>query len=231
MRFVAPSALPSRRVHFPEPDPEPACGQSRHCPPTCRPKATRQRADTPSDHVAAHCPTADESVVVMGGSAVREATVHGWTAIGLRRVGRPACGHPDKRGIVGSPCNRVLTGTEVPSVARSHDGGHRYPTASGSSRGLPAAGPGRSPEGTSLPCCLPIPFRGRTKDGRPSVVRQLLSSPFRAEARNERLRRPVLTARGSLPKRRTVVHVPNGPGSSSRASKLASLRLRRFSRP
>ena len=192
MRFVAPSALPSRRVYFPEPDPEPACGQSRHCPLTCRPKATHQRAETPSDHFATHCPTADESVVVMGDSAVREATVHEWTAIGLRRVGRPACGHPDKRGIVGSPCNRVRSGTEVPSVARSQYGGHRYPTASGSSRGLPAAGPGRSPEGASLLCCHRIPLRGRTKDGRPSVVRRFLHSPYRAEARCGRLRRPVL---------------------------------------
>lgn len=39
------------------------------------------------------------------------------------------------------------------------------------------------------------------------------------------------TAPGAPPERIVGVHVPMGPGSSSRASTLASFRLRRFSRP
>ena len=170
MRFVAPSALPSRRVYFPEPDPEPACGHSRHCPPTCRPKATHLRSDTPSDHVAAHCPTADESVVVMGGSAVREVTVHGMD--GHRAAARRAtCVRPSRqaghrrfavqpRSVRDrSPERRALTKWR-PSIS------HRVRFVPG-----PSGGGAWSLPGGNIPALLPSDPASRPDQGWSSVGR------------------------------------------------------------
>jgi hypothetical protein len=46
MRFLAPSALPSRRIHFPKPGPGPARGRLSRCRLACRPEATHLRLDT-----------------------------------------------------------------------------------------------------------------------------------------------------------------------------------------
>jgi hypothetical protein len=67
MRFPSPSAHPARRVYFPERGPQgrlqQALASGRE---TCRPGATPGRSAAPPPISAPHCPTADESVVVMG---------------------------------------------------------------------------------------------------------------------------------------------------------------------
>jgi len=45
MRFVAPSALPPWRVHFPEPRPESVRAARHRAQPACRPEATPRRPD------------------------------------------------------------------------------------------------------------------------------------------------------------------------------------------
>jgi hypothetical protein len=72
-----------------------------------------------------------------------------------------------------------------------------------------------------------LPDRGWSCSGLPPAPRAARIEPrFGATGAGSRM-----TARCPLPRRRTAVHVPNGPGSSSRAPTLASVRLRRFTRP
>jgi hypothetical protein len=72
MRFVAPSAHPPWRVHFPEPDPSPhiRSGPSRNR------SAARRRLlggrKLRMERAAVHGPTTDESVAVMDGGPFRE---------------------------------------------------------------------------------------------------------------------------------------------------------------
>jgi len=230
MRFVAPSALPSRRVHFPEagsghghvaPDTVVAAPTARRRLPVVRLRSLR---------VPAHCPTADESVVVMGGWADRPETA-GPRAVCARRVPAGHGGHPVGGGI---PVHRSPRSSRERSrgssrTASAEPGDRSIPHVVRPGTGTVGGGVRRLPEGNLR--ALPRPGLGDGSDrGRPPTVGprrpRLAEGPRPAPVRSGCRKTTHEPARG-----RVVVHVPSDPDSSSRGPTLASFRLRRFSRP
>jgi len=215
----------------------PACraGPTYHprvAPP--RPERTRRSS--------VHCPTTDESAAVMIEGPVREGPSTG---------ARPACDDTTDDGgqspeLTGRAGHRVSTPELGPRSWLLHrrgstpvhprtnrvqsPGGQRRPTVSDPRRDRRQCGveaPRRS-----------HPLRSTVEPPRgaePWVTNHRSSAGSRALRTGPKPRafdtgdRKV--APSPAPRSRGGVHVPMGPGSSSRASNLASFRLRRFARP
>jgi len=242
----APSLEVRRPSSAPTQESSPPGTRSRSRP--CGPRATRLRPATRRRRSSmgtlwgslAHCPTTDESVAVMVGGPERPSAGNGRGATVRRRsagdhpnggvweVRRvPALGpgpKPQPRADVNRACVHPKTGADV--IPWRPASTHRVQSLARPS----VTRRGRSPEGASAPIHRRTSPRGWTMGDRPSVLRQLPRRKCRTEARFVRRRKPEDRALPCSEEPRGV-HVPMGSGSSSRASKLASFRLRRFSRP